>query len=141
MYLPISTVIKKAPGQYAMAYIYAEQDNHDLTYFYDFHMHKIIQSIEDFKNYIDKKLSENKTIDKALSKEITINDRQKQTIHYLLADHSGSVTTTSHKTVNNLSRQTAAKDLKVLEDMGFLEAKREGKYIRYYGTDKLKQLA
>src|SRR3989344_2869327 len=105
MYLPISTVIKKAPGQYAMAYIYAEQDNHDLTYFYDFHMHKIIQSIEDFKNYIDKKLSENKTIDKALSKEITINDRQKQTIHYLLADHSGSVTTTSHKTVNNLSRQ------------------------------------
>ena len=138
MYLPISTVIKKAPNQYAMAYIYAEQDNYDITYFYDFHMHKIIQSIDDLKNYIARKLGENRAIDKALSKDIAMNDRQKQTIHYLLADHSGSVTTTSHKAVNSISRQTAAKDLKALEDMGFLEAKREGKYIRYFGTDKLR---
>ncbi len=33
MYLPISTVIKQSPIQYAMAYIYTEQDNFDLTYF------------------------------------------------------------------------------------------------------------
>ena len=52
MYLPISLVIKRAPIQYSMAYIYSEQDSHDATYFFDFHIRKIMQALDDFNEYI-----------------------------------------------------------------------------------------
>lgn len=137
IYMPISTIIKNAPDQYAMAYIYSEQDMHDLTYFYDFNIKKIMQSIEEFKNYISEKVAENKQIDKIVSNELVINERQRDLIHYLGSSDDGSLTITSHATFNKISRQTAAKDLKELEDVALIEAKREGKSIRYTPTEKL----
>jgi predicted transcriptional regulator len=47
---------------------------------------------------------------------------------------------TSHSITNNISRQTAAKDLKFLENSGFIKGVREGKYIRYFATDDLKKM-
>lgn len=132
MYLPISTVIKKAPKQYAMAYIYSEQDNHDLTYFFNFHIRKIIQAIDEFKIYIDRKVQENKAVTKLISKTIPLNERQKQLIYYLISDPNSSTTVSSQANFNNISRQTAAKDLKQLEAAKLVFSRREGKYIRYY---------
>lgn len=138
MYLPISSIIKKSPIQYQNAYIYAEQDGYDLTYFYDYHMRKIIQSIEEFKLYVKKINQENKDIDQHVGKEIALNDRQKQLIHYLLAESEAYVTGTSHMALNNISRRTAILDLKYLEKQHLLSPEREGKFIRYYASDKLK---
>lgn len=140
MYLPISTVIKKAPLQYAMAYIYTEQDRFDLTYFYDFHMKKIMQALAEFKVYIQKKKKENIEIDLLIKRGTHINLRQKQLIYYLLSENNGSTTIASHRTINNISRQTAAKDLEHLEKAGFLSVQREGKQLRYFATDKLQTL-
>lgn len=137
MYLPISVVIKKSPNQYAMAYIYTEQDNHDLTYFYDFHIRKILQAINEFQTYIDKKIEENKEISQLVSKQLTLNSRQKQLLHYLATDPSTSTTIKSQTSFNKISRQTAAKDLKKLENAGLIRPRKEGKYKRYYPTEKL----
>ena len=140
MYLPISTVIKKAPVQYAMAYIYSEQDNKDITYFYDFHIKKIIAALEDFKAYIDKKINENKQVDKLIEQDLTLNERQKQLIYYFLSDEKPSTTISSYATLNAIARQTAARDLKELTRIGLVKSKREGKYIRYNPTLKLKSI-
>lgn len=141
MYLPISSIIKNSPVQYGDAYIYSEQDDIDLTYFYDYHIRKIMQSLEDFKDYVNKVNAENKQIDVTLGKKITLNDRQKQLIHYLLSeDDGGYVTVSSHMTLNNIARRTAFSDLKQLEDKELLESKREGKYTKYYVSNKLKEL-
>lgn len=141
MYLPISTVIKKAPIKYAKAYIYSEQDNLDLTYFYDFHIHKVLQAISDFQNYINRKIDQNKQIDSIISADVVVNDRQKQLIHYFISDEKPSTTVSSYARINNISRQTSAKDLRELEVCSMIAAKREGKYIRFYPTDRLKSLA
>lgn len=140
MYLPISTFIKKAPAQYAMAYIYTEQDNFDLTYFFDFHIKKILQSLEDFENYLARKTEENKKLERLFDGKIILNERQKKLLHYLLSDEAASTTMTSHAELYNISRQTAAKDLKELEETDLLISKREGKYTRYYPSAKLKEL-
>ncbi len=140
MYLPISTVIKESPMQYPMAYIYSEQDNNDLTYFYDFHIRKILQALEQFKAYINKKIIENKQVAGILSQKLALNDRQKQLIHYLLSDTSPSASVSSQATINSITRQTAARDLKVLEAAGLINPRREGKYIKYYPSKKLKDL-
>lgn len=141
MYLPISSIIKNSPSQYANAYIYAEQDGLDLTYFYDYHIRKIIQSLEEFRKYVDKVNAENKQIDVTLGKEIVLNDRQKQLIHYLLSDtEDGYVTVSSHMVLNNIARRTAFSDLKQLEQKGLLTSRKEGKFTKYYISAKLKEL-
>lgn len=137
MYLPISTIIKKAPLQYAMAYIYSEQDGLDLTYFYDFHMKKIMQAIKEFESYLDEKITENHLIEDSISKKFELNDRQKQLIYYLISDNDPSVSASSHMTLHNVSRQTAFKDLKNLEEMGIIKPRRSGKYIKYLPSAKL----
>lgn len=141
MYLPISTVIKKAPIQYAMAYIYSEQDNNDITYFYDFHIKKIIAALEDFKVYLDKKINENKQVDKLIQQDLTLNERQKQLIHYFLSDEKPSTTISSYAILNAIARQTAARDLKELARTGLVASKRDGKYVRYHPTSKLKSIS
>lgn len=137
MYLPISLVIKRAPVQYAMAYIYSEQDSYDATYFFDFHIRKIMQALNDFNEYVSTKILENKEIDKIVSKDTHLTDRQKHLLHYLISENNAQTTITSHAALNNISRQTAAKDIKGLEVAGLVTGNREGKYIKYRVTQKL----
>jgi Fic family protein len=137
-YLPISTVIKKSPKQYGMAYIYTEQDGGDLTYFYDYHIRKIMQALEEFDAYVHRKIGENKDIDKKVSKETELNDRQKQLLHYLLSENDRAYTTMStHSAIYNVSRVTAHKDLSALEELGYLHSKKVGRQRQYYLTKKL----
>ena len=137
MYLPISTIIKKAPKQYAMAYIYAEQDELDITYFYDFQIKKILQAIDEFEKYLDTKVSENSVIEKKISKKYHFNDRQKQLVYYLISDTDPSVSISSHMTLHSITRQTATKDLKSLEEAGLIKAVKTGKFVKYYPSAKL----
>lgn len=137
MYLPISLVIKRAPTQYAMAYIYSEQDSYDATYFFDFHIRKIMQALNDFNEYVSGKILENKEIDKIISKDMQLIDRQKYLINHLISENNAYITVTSHAILNNISRQTAAKDIRQLENIGLIVGIREGKYIKYRATKKL----
>ncbi|MBI2314718.1 Fic family protein [Candidatus Daviesbacteria bacterium] len=137
MYLPISLVIKRAPIQYSMAYIYSEQDSYDATYFFDFHIRKIIQALNDFNEYVSEKILENKQIDSIISKDINLVDRQRYLIHHLASETNAYSTITSHATLNNISRQTAAKDIKQLVNIGLVKGTKEGKYIKYRATQKL----
>ena len=140
-YLSISTVIKKSPVQYAMAYIYSEQDREDLTYFFDYQMRKITQAMNNFDNYLQKQVDQNRRVEKILDDKVSLNDRQKQLVIYFLSEENVSTTTGSHSTINSISRLTATKDLKELESFGLIKSKREGKYVRYYVNDKLVNLA
>ena len=137
MYLPISTIIKRNPNQYAMAYIYSEQDDLDMTYFFDFHIRKVLLAIKDFEEYLDGKIDENKLIESSVSRKYTLNDRQKQLIYYLVSDESPSVSVGSHTTLHSITRQTASKDLRALEEYGLIESKRAGRLIKFYPTQKL----
>lgn len=137
-YLPISLVIKEAPIKYGMAYIYSEQDGYDLTYFYDFHMGKLMQALENFKAYLERKIEENKNIQNLFHINYALNSRQIQALHYLLAQGEGSyVNPSSYEALCGISRTTAIADLKAIERMKLVESKKIGKYVRYYGTSLL----
>lgn len=140
MYLPISLVIKKSPTQYGMAYVFSEQDDLDITYFYDYHMNKMMLALKDFNSYIERKIDENKAAEDILYSNFVLNDRQKQVLHYLiLRDKNAYTTPSTHQTLYNISRTTAIADLKQLEAIGLILSKRMGKYVRYYSTDKLRE--
>lgn len=139
-YLPISLVIKESPAKYGMAFVYAEQDDLDLTYFYDFHMRKIMQAQKNFVDYLHRKTEENALMATALDTSFTLNDRQKEVLKYLLLkDETSYITPSSYKTLYKVSKMTAISDLKKLEEMNLVETKKVGRYVRYHGSDYLRQ--
>ncbi|MDO8610665.1 MAG: Fic family protein [bacterium] len=139
-YLPISLVIKNAATQYGMSYIHSEQDDLDITYFYDFHIKKIMEAMKNFEIYIKKKSSENTTIQSKLAGTFQLNDRQYELLRYLTVKDEGSyITPTSFITLYKVSRETTNKDLKKLEKLNLIEKKRFGKNVRYFATKLLYQ--
>jgi Fic family protein len=140
MYLPISTVIKKSPAQYERAYVYSEQDGNDVTYFLDYHLKKVMLSLNEFHEYVERKLKENRDIETRLGlKDFNLNDRQKQLLNHLLSDDSYT-TAEMHRAIYGVSRLTAYKDLQKLEELGFLQSTKIGTQRRYSLTEKYKTI-
>jgi Fic family protein len=131
-------VIKQSPIQYAMAYIYSEQDDNDLTYFIDYNIRKIKLAIKDFKEYVEVKSKENKQFNDSLKLKFHLNDRQSQLLQYLYKSEDRYTSSTMQMKIYQVTKKTAVSDLKSLEKMGLLKAKRIGRNIRYYATKKIK---
>jgi predicted transcriptional regulator len=53
---------------------------------------------------------------------------------------NANTTLNTHININQISKATAHTDLKDLVKKGFLITKRQGKYIYYYATPKIKEL-
>ena len=137
VYLPISLIIKRAPARYTYSYIFTEQDNLDFTYFYDYNIKQIIKAIHEFKDYASKVSHENAEVNEKLKNSYKINDRQKQLVHYIIADKENHITITSHQKLNGVSRQTAHRDISGLEKNGLLLPEKNGRNVRYYASNKL----
>lgn len=139
-YLPISKMIKKAPAQYSMAYVYSEQDDCDMTYFIDFNIRKIKAAVDDFKEYTERLATLNKKMNKAAEMKYDLNERQIQLLQYLQGDSDEKTSLKMHMSIYQVSRKTAIVDLKKLVTLGFLESNKIGRNIYYYATKKVKEL-
>ncbi len=139
-YIPLSKVIKNSPGQYGNAYVFSEQDDNDLTYFIAYNVDKIIQAIEEFDVYAERKWKENAYMAKLSRGKYKLNDRQIQLLRYYYKNKDATTSIKTHMKINETSRITAMKDLKKLEDMKFVNSKKVGKTIYYYGTEKISEL-
>lgn len=133
-YLPVSKVIKEAHAQYGMAYVYTEQDDSDFTYFLDYHVRKIQEALKDFQNYVTRKSKEHTALRANLINRHNLNDRQVRVLQYLHINPEEFVSTHSHQQINGISGPTAAKDIKQLVELGFLDQRRFGRTVRYHAT-------
>ena len=139
-YLPISLAMREAPMQYGMAYVYSEQDDFDFTYFYDFHMRKLMYALKNFKAYLQRKTEQNKNMEGLFQERFNLNPRQIQALHYLLTKGDGFyINPSSYEALSGVSRTTAISDLKAIERMRLVTSKKVGKYVRYYGTSELQK--
>src|SRR3546814_20833850 len=57
-YISISSILKKAPGQYVRAYLYAESDGTDMSYFVAHQLDVIIAAVESLRGYLARKTKE-----------------------------------------------------------------------------------
>ncbi|MBN1585447.1 Fic family protein [Candidatus Uhrbacteria bacterium] len=136
-YLPLSAKIKQSPKQYSMAYIYAEQDDLDLTYFIDYNLSKLQLAIGDFQEYISRKTQEESKLRLALGSNEEINDRQKEVLSYLARNPQEKMTIGQHQARTAVTRATARKDLYSLCDQGYLSVvKQKGHFVNFIPTDK-----
>ncbi len=139
-YLPLSRVIRNSPAQYRDAFVYSEQDDQDLTYFIDYNMRKISQAQREFQAYVKRKQAESQRLFAVAKSKYRLNDRQIQLLRYLYKNANASTTLKTHAQIYSISRVTAARDLRHLEELGLLTSHKVGREVPYQATSKLSEL-
>ena len=76
-YISISSILRQAPAQYAMSFLHTESDDNDLTYFIIYQLRVIERAIESLKNYLTRKMREDRKLQILLHDSSTLNHRQR----------------------------------------------------------------
>lgn len=126
-YLPISRLIRKAPAQYARAFMETETDQGDTTYFL-IHQLKIIErAIEDLHFYLQRKISEVRDIERMLRADDDLNGRQLALLIDATRQPDASYSFDSHASSHRVTHETARSDLHDLVTRGLLVRRRKGR--------------
>ena len=129
-YLPISRLIRKAPAQYARAFMETETDQGDTTYFLIHQLGAIERAIEDLHVYLQRKISEVQGIERMLRADDDLNGRQLALLIDAIREADASYSFDSHAMSHRVSHETARSDLRGLAERGLLTQRRKGhKYI------------
>jgi len=126
-FMSISKVIIESPGKYSKAYLYTEGDDNDLTYFLKYQLNTLRIALDKLKNYIRKKMNEQKELFKIIEKIENINIRQADILHKFYSNKHKKFSVKEVREIFNVAYETARRDLLRLEKKGFIKKKIIGK--------------
>ena len=136
-FLSISSILAKAPAQYAYSYLYTETDGNDLTYFLDYHLDVICRAIHLLHEYLDRKTKEMQDVEAHIRGAGSFNYRQLALLGHALRHLGARYTFDSHKRSNDVAYQTARTDLLSLSESGLLIEKRVGRSYQFEAPSNL----
>lgn len=126
-YLPISRFIRTAPAKYARAFMEAETDGGDTTYFLIHQLGVIERAIDDLHIYLRRKTAEVQGIEQLLHGTDYLNGRQLALLTDAVRHPDASYTFESHAQSHRVTHETARGDLRRLVDRGLLTQRRLGR--------------
>lgn len=126
-YLPISRFIRKAPSQYARAFMETETDGGDTTYFLIHQLRVIEHAIDDVRSYVQRKTAEMRDIERLLHGDDELNGRQLALLSDAIRRPDALYSFESHAASNRVSHETARSDLRNLAARGILVQRRRGR--------------
>lgn len=134
-YLSISSVLRRAPGQYARAYLHSETDGGDTTYFLIHQLGVIRQAVTALQTFLGDKAREMRATEKRLQSadlRARCNHRQIALLGHALKHADALYTIESHRASHAIAFATARSDLLQLVELGLLHDAKQGK--RYIFT-------
>jgi Fic family protein len=126
-YLPISRLIRKAPAQYARAFLETETDEGDTTYFLIHQLGVIERAIDDLYRYLQRKVQEQNEMKTMLRATDSLNGRQLVLLTHAVKHPDHTYTFSGHARSNRVTHETARADLGDLADRGLLSRQRRGR--------------
>ena len=141
-FLSISAVIRKAPAQYARAYVFSGTDDNDVTYFLDYNLRVILRSIRQLHAYLARKARELHDVQRLLDRFVpasVLNYRQVALIVAMRKHPDMFYTIESHRRSHNVSYQTARTDLFKLADLHLVTAAKRGRAFVFALADDFDQ--
>ncbi|MGH8502568.1 MAG: Fic family protein [Gammaproteobacteria bacterium] len=124
-YLSISSLLRKAPSQYARSYLYTETDGNDLTYFIAYQLKVIRRSLDALDAYLARKQREIRDAEAKLREISGLNHRQRALIAHVLRNPTQEYTIESHRRSHNIAYATARNDLLQLAAKNMLAVTRK----------------
>jgi Fic family protein len=131
-YLSISTILRKAPAQYARSFLLTETDDRDTTYFIEYQLEVIRRAVEALHAYLRRKVREIRDVERLIKGSRDFNHRQLALLSNAIRNPDQTYTFQSHATSHGVTHETARTDLQGLVARGFLEQRRLGR--RYVFT-------
>jgi Fic family protein len=125
-FLSISSIIKKGQGKYSEAFLHAESDDCDATYFLDHQLRVILRAVESLHAYLARKVLEVRGTERLLRQMDGVNHRQLALLSHALRHPGERYTIQSHQRSHRVSYQTARTDLIGLGEARLLEPGRSG---------------
>jgi Fic family protein len=126
-YLSVSSILRKAPVQYARSYLHAETDHNDVTYFVIYQLQVIERAIKSLHEYLGRKMAEMREVEALLHGTPYLNNRQLLVVRDALRNPGEPFTINAQARRNRVTYESARTDLLGLEDLGILERQRVGK--------------
>lgn len=128
-YLSISRVILRRRAQYERAFLHAEIDDADFTYFLLFNLRAIETAVEETRQYVERKVAEDAEIEQQVQGDFELNHRQRAALSRALRKPDAVFTFQSHATSHGVVRATARTDLLELVDRGYLVRRKDGRQV------------
>lgn len=126
-YISISSVIRRAPKKYGMAFLYSESDEGDLTYFVEHQLGVIETALIDLQKYLQTKSRELDELGQTMGAlEKRLNRRQLPIIQQSLKRVTARFTIAEHAKLHLVSYLTARADLESLANLKLLIKTKEG---------------
>ncbi len=139
-FISISSILRKASGQYAQAYLYTETDSNDATYFLVHQLQVIHTALQELEKYLEKKRREIRQAERILQGIDGINYRQLALLSHGLRKPHADFTINSHKVSHRVAYGTARADLLNLVKIGLLEQRTIGNAMHFSVGDALLDL-
>jgi len=130
-FLSISSVLRKAPAQYARSYLLTETDENDLNYFIIHQLGVIRQAIRDLHDHIQRKTVELQAMENTSRVLVELNHRQKNLMLHALRHPAADYTIESHRTSHATVYETARRDLLDLVKRGLLQTIKVGRALHF----------
>lgn len=141
-YLPLSAMLKEGGKKaYTKAYVYAEQDDYDMTYFISYLLGKMEDAVIRLRSSLEEKRTTSRTTVQAFLEHYRLNERLALTMNYLTATPDNYVTFASHMTGNRVARATAAKDFKHLTKLKLVKVRKNGRTVKYFASEEARKAA
>jgi Fic family protein len=138
-FVSISQILRKAPVQYGMAFLYTETDDNDLTYFILHQAEVIRKALKELHNYVERKSRETRSCMRLLGGFADLNHRQQALLTHAVR-HAGFI----YKIAGHMSRHgivydTARLDLLDLAERGLLEQRKTGRALGFVAPPDLEK--
>ncbi|GAB4487252.1 MAG: hypothetical protein OHK006_16140 [Thermodesulfovibrionales bacterium] len=138
-YLSVSTTILRARQQYYRAFLYAETDDNDATYFIVHNLRAIRAAMEDLHAYIERKQREKAAVRRLAVNYPTLNARQRALLAKALEKPQEVFLIDVHARVHGVTYQTSRTDLLGLKDLGLLKMHKEGRRFVFMPVENLRE--
>lgn len=126
-YLSVSSILRKAPAQYAKSYLYVETDESDATYFVVYQLSVIEKAIQALHDYLARKMSETREVADLFHGSLLLNERQLTIVRDALRDPTELFTIAVQARRFAVTYESARSDLTKLQNLGLFSRVRSGK--------------
>lgn len=135
-YLSISRILRKAPAQYARAYLLTETDSGDTTYFLLHQTEVILSGLSALHQYLQQKQQAQAQLHSKLrtlqTREKQLNHRQTALLAHVLKRPDEYFTIASHQRSHQVAYATARADLLSLAALGLLNESTHGRHKKVF---------